>query len=146
MGLLTGRTRKQSTWQTDRTGPSVIKEKHDTNRFYYNLTTNNVSQEISIGSISAIQKARVLRIYVRVVNNAASTPYYLLNIDGNFWTWIENTSGFVYEQNWDYENAPDMRIGMSLYVNQVSGVISHNVVISVLYTLEPVEDGYYTPN
>jgi len=146
MGLIGEPSRKQSSWQTERTGPQVVREKHDTNRFYYNLTSNGGPGEITIGSIPVSQKARILRIYLRVIASGTSTSYYLLNIDGSFWTFVPNTSGFTYEQSWDYENAPDMLSDMSLYVQQPSSPETHDVVVSVLYTLEPAEDGYFTPN
>lgn len=143
-GLIGSRSRKQSDWYKARTGPPVVREKHDTARFYYLVGNLSVSTELTVGTIAAGQKGRILRISVYVRGAAANTNYYLLNIDGSYWQFIRNQDNFNYEQNWDYENAPNLNKYVSIYVDQSATPVAHEVYVSVLYTTEPAEDGYLT--
>jgi len=137
-------SRKQNDSFTPRVGSYVRLEKTNPLNEVYTLGNLGGPTNLPVLTVPAGYQARFLRIYARVNAAAASTNYYDLRIDNELWLRLTNTTGEVTDKEYVYAESPPAFTQFSVYVQQASTPVVHDIAIVLLYVLEQAGEGYFT--
>lgn len=137
MGLLYGRSRKQSDEFVQRTGPVLRREEKRQVRIVRSTTTT----DHTVLNVPAGFKLTILQVLHYSV--ATSNLVYFVRADDNavYAAYVPASTDFVDTVTWKYEDAPTAYTTLKLDVQ--SGTLT-STDLNILYALEPAGEGYYS--
>jgi len=146
MGLLGGPSRKQSSWQTQRTGPELRPERKDI--LFVNLQVDTPQGDTTNTLVTVPPGYYATLISYYLEHSDADLVKSRFLIDGtiikNYNTQITTTS-FTDSKEYTYEEAPRFYRNLQ-YVTDTIPAAGPYYFIVVAYILEPAGDGYITEN
>lgn len=142
-GLLSG-SRKQSTWETDRTGPEIRPERHDVIFTSLNVDTPIAGDTTyTIVTVPAGYKASLVYYYI-FVNDADFRKASITLDEQTVRAYSTNTYGteFTDVEKWTYEECPRFNNTLKL-VYDVSGPAGPSIEVIIGYILEQQNDTFF---